>query len=108
MSGSRGSRYRPQSYAIEMVIAMKMARPTRCVHMLHVSLCRWNTCGGGEEGRGGEGLGGVNALKLYRHREKRICRLMLRATVDGKISTAVWSTGGRCSIKFILEGHVAW
>jgi hypothetical protein len=63
---------------------------------------------GGEEGRGGEGLGGVNALKLYRHREKRICRLMLRATVDGKISTAVWSTGGRCSIKFILEGHVAW
>ena len=71
--------------------------------MLHVSLCRWNTCGGGD-GAGGGG----QRLEIVSTQRKRICRLMLRPTVDGKISMEVWSTGGRCSIKFILEGHVAW
>ena len=42
-------------------MATKMARPTRCVHMLHVSLCRWNTCEDGERaGRGGAGGSTVN------------------------------------------------
>ena len=41
-SGSLGIRYRPQSQAMLAVKATKIPRPTRCVHMLHVSLWRMN------------------------------------------------------------------